>query len=297
MSMGAFDEILKNTGEQFMLQSKKALVSPRGSILSGKLSEYMDVKAKAKNRIHQMMMLDDDEEVDDSEPIDSSTQLGRIFVRKAGSSTMDYGFVFNKDGTERAIKDISVGDGKLRIYENYRDKFLFIDDNKKELWSRATNQRSLIASDIEYMMRKTDVQYRTHGDRLHYLVIGKVIIYYQNGFGMADRMVFPLFLFSCIGERKEICKTLTIEVEQAGFFNFSFDENYLDSEISKIINSSEVVMDDKFPQLLTEIQEKIPKKQYLKIDKIEVDPTFSMIGIVTGFETEYLDRAWEKITQ
>lgn len=292
--MSAFDEIADRMIRQdknFLLNKRRDLISPRGTILNGRLSEYMDVSKRARNMSRSYYLFDDEEIVDEDENI---TQLGRLFMRKNGSNTADYGFVFSKEGTERIIRDVGVGKGNIRLFEDYSDKLLFIDDKKAELWKNANNKKSLIARDIESMMRKTDVQYRTHGDRLQYLVIGKVVIQLRNNYKV-DRMVFPLFLFSCEGERRAISKTLSIDIDQTGFLNFSLDENILDSEISKIIGGTEITIDNSFTMKLTEIQKQIPNKQYLNVESIEVDTTYSMIGIITGFETEYLDKAWEKI--
>ncbi len=292
--MSAFDEIAERMLRQdknFLLNKKKDLISPRGTLLNGKLPEYMDVMRRARNIAQSRYLFEDEEVIEDDA---TTTQLGRLFMRKNGSNTMDYGFVFSKDGTEHIIKDIGVGKGTIRIFEDYSDKFLFINDEKAQLWDKANNKKSLIARDIETMMRKTDIQYRTHGDRLQYLVIGKVVIELRNNYKV-DRMVFPLFLFSCEGERRAISKTLSIDVDQTGFLNFSLDENLLDSEISKIIGGTEITIDSSFTMKLTEIQKQIPTKQYLNVESIEIDPTYSMIGIITGFETEYLDKAWEKI--
>ena len=88
------------------------------------------------------------------------------------------------------------------------------------------------------MMKETDVQYRTHGDRLHYLVIGKISFDFQKNF-TSEHMTFPLTMFSCQGERKTVEKYLTLQVEKTGFINFVLDERMLDSELTKANGNGE----------------------------------------------------------
>ena len=85
------------------------------------------------------------------------------------------------------------------------------------------------------------------------------------------------------------------EIEQSGFINFSLDEKYFNSEIQYICNGLSIEIDDTLPSRLNVIKNKIEKLEIPNVENIDVDVTFSMISIVTGFEAEYLDKAWEKI--
>ena len=164
-----------------------------------------------------------------------------------------------------------------------------MDLDKATAWQQASTslQKRLIARDIKQMIRKTDIQYRTHGDRLHYLVIGKVSTINQR-----ERKNYPLFLFTC-----ESCdeKKQTAIIETSGFINFWLDQEIYDGEISRQLGQLEINIDDEFTQRIRTLASHLNKLTFADFQKVEVDPDFSLLGIITGFETEYVDRAWEKI--
>jgi hypothetical protein len=237
----------------------------------------------------------------EKDPLSSGTkQIAKLFSRKYSDSTVsagspDVGFVFSGKGTEQAVKDITVGKGEIDIYNDYADKLLFSSEEKEQKWLAANNKRSLISKAVDALIRQTDIQYRVHGDRLHYFVLGRIIMKIKDNYGGTARQVFPLFLFSCQGDAKTIRRTLTMEIEQNGFINFPIDEKYLDSEICKCMGGVEISLDSNIFTKMTELQKTLPKKNFLNVESIEIDPSFSMIGVVTGFETEYLDKVWENI--
>lgn len=281
--MSAIDEILKNFGPKFAAESRKRLISASGSIISGKLPESMGLSSK----IVSVVMESQDEE---AEPEKSSE------VRSINMGRSHHGFVFDRDGTEKLISRIIASpDGELRIFDDLKDNFLFNSEKNAELWRQCNRQRSIVAKNIQAMMKETDVQYRTHGDRLHYLVIGKISFDYQKGY-TTEHVTYPLTMFSCQGERKYVEKYLTLQVEKTGFINFVLDERMLDSELMKINHGAQVSIDKSLFDTLSKIQASIPKLRFKNIDNVEIDPTFSMIGVITGFETEYLDPVWEKIS-
>ena len=175
-----------------------------------------------------------------------------------------------------------------------KDNFLFNSEKNAELWKQCNRQRSIVAKNIQAMMKETDVQYRTHGDRLHYLVIGKISFDYQKGY-TTEHVTYPLTMFSCQGERKYVEKYLTLQVEKTGFINFVLDERMLDSELTKMNQGAQITIDKSLFDMLSKIQAGIPKLRFRDIENVEIDPSFSMIGVITGFETEYLDPVWEKI--
>lgn len=282
--MSAIDEILKNFGPKFATESRKQLISSRGSIISGKLPESMGLSSK----ISTIAIESQD---GNAEPeVKSSTE-----VRSLNMGTGRHGFVFDRDGTEKIISRlITSPDGELRIFDDLKDNFLFSNEKQSDIWSQCNRQRSIVAKNIQAMMKETDVQYRTHGDRLHYLVIGKISFDYQKNF-TSEHMSYPLTMFSCQGERKIVEKYLTIQVEKTGFVNFVLDERMLDSELMKLNGGAQLTIDRELPNTLSKIQAIIPTLRFKNIENVEIDPTFSMIGVITGFETEYLDPVWEKI--
>lgn len=285
--MAAFDEIIKKNGSEGLINYRKTLVSSKGSLVSGIIPEYMDLTTRSRNRAI-IDALSGDEVSETTSP----EQLGALFIKKPGKSTRDYGFVFDRDGTEKIIRELIAGN-RLQISKDFASNFRFENEKKAELWHAAkdTTKRRLIAYDLAQLKKKTDMQYRTHGSRLHYLTLGKVTATVIEK-SKSQRMSFPLFLFDCI--RTDNLKQ-TVEIEQSGFVNFSLDEKYFNSEIQKITGGLSIDADATLPTRLTTIKSKIEKLEIPNIEDIHVDITFSMISIVTGFETEYLDKAWEKI--
>lgn len=285
--MAAFDEIINKNGSDNLISYRKVLVSPTGSLISGSIPEYMDLTSRSRNRT--LFDISSQEEADETT---RPEQLGALFIKKPGRATRDYGFVFDKDGTEKIMREIIAGN-PLRISKDFLFHFRFENDRKAELWRAAkdTTKKRLIAYDLTQLKKKTDIQYRIHGSRLHYLTLGKVTatILEQS---KSQRMSFPLFLFDCVhtDHLKQIA-----EIEQSGFVNFSLDEKYFNSEIQKITGGLTIDADSTLPTRLNSIKSKIEKLEIPNVEDIHVDITFSMISIVTGFEAEYLDKAWEKI--
>ena len=285
--MAAYEELEQLIGKEDIIKAHKDLVIRGGNFASGKLCEYMDLSARS-NRSKTVFIFDDEEEEDAVEP----SRIGKLFMRKFETKTQDFGFVFNKTGTEKLMRNIATG-SPIKIYEDFRDDFNFIDDGKAELWHKASDytKRNLIAKDIMSMNNKTRIQYRTHGDRLHYLVIGKVVIMRQVG-EKFEREVYPLSLFSV---QKSDPKTQRLEIESAGFYNFYLDENILDGELTRLLKTNEISIDSSISSTLTKIQLRLSSINLPYIQSIKFDPTFSLIGVITGFGAEYLDKAWAEI--
>lgn len=282
--MGAIDRIIENFGQKFVEESRKRLISAQGSIISGRLPESMTLSSKIVSDVLEAS------EVLNSDEVQKSSEVRSISMGRG-----HHGFVFTKDGTEKIINRLSVSlDGELRVYDDLRNDLLFNTEKSAELWRESNRQRSILSKNIQAMMKETDVQYRTHGDRLHYLAIGKISFDYTKNY-KTDRMVFPLTMFSCQGDRNKAEKYQILQIEKTGFINFVLDEKMLDSELLNVNRGVTISIDDKLPTTLTAIQVKIPKLRFKNIENIEIDPTFSMIGVITGFETEYLDPVWEKI--
>lgn len=285
--MAAYEELVQLIGKGDIVKAHKDLVIRGGNFASGKLCEYMDLSARS-NRTKSVFIFDDETEEDATEP----SRLGKLFMRKIDTKTQDYGFVFNKTGTEKLIRNIATG-SPIRLFDDFRDDFNYIDDNKEALWQKASDytKRNLIAKNIMSMNNKTRIQYRTHGDRLHYLVIGKVVVMRQSG-EKFEREVYPLSLFSV---QKSDPKTQRLEIESAGFYNFFLDENILDGELTRLLQTNEISIDSSIGSTLTKIQLRLSSINLPYVQSIKFDPTFSLIGVITGFGAEYLDKAWAEI--
>ena len=222
--------------------------------------------------------------------------------------------LIGKKDIVKAHKDLVIrggnfASGKLCEYmdlsaRSNRTKSVFIFDDETEedatepsrlgkLFMRASDytKRNLIAKNIMSMNNKTRIQYRTHGDRLHYLVIGKVVVMRQSG-EKFEREVYPLSLFSV---QKSDPKTQRLEIESAGFYNFFLDENILDGELTRLLQTNEISIDSSIGSTLTKIQLRLSSINLPYVQSIKFDPTFSLIGVITGFGAEYLDKAWAEI--
>ena len=280
--MSAYDDFigLIQGNKTVLKQYRRDLISSKGSLVCGKMPEFMTISVREEKTIAP----------DGTEEIVRLPR--RLFIRSSLKSGEEYGFVFNKEGTEKVVNQITNGQ-KTRIADDYMDDFKFLNDNTKQFWDELTNtkKRRLVSEDIDRMITKTNLQYRIHGDRLHYFVLGKVTIESSPLNGKTKLVEsFPLVLFSCLETDR---MKMAVEVEQSGFINFWLDENKLDNAVSKVFKGVEVNMGSDLIRDLNTLQQQLSKTQFGQYDKVELDPTFSMIGIVTGFQAEYVDKAWE----
>lgn len=233
----------------------------------------------------------DDEPETFGESTNTRDTIRQIYL-KAGRSAADFGFVFTPAGTQTIISQLqkTTREHELNLFDDLRGEFYFRDPQKAAIWADASQalQKRLIARNMQQMKRKTDIQYRTHGDRLHYLVIGKVTTQTAR-----ERKNYPLFLFTCEAsdEKKQL-----VTIETSGFVNFWLDQEIFDGEISKILSGQlEITIDENFTTTLQTLTQRLNQLTLPDYQHVAVVPDFSLLGIITGFETEYLDRAWGKI--
>ena len=102
-------------------------------------------------------------------------------------------------------------------------------------------------------------------------------------------------MFECSETREKEC---AVSVDQAGFMNFTIDDpKYFNGALKEWdgYDENEVVMNNSLPIKLNSLKEYVKKINLPSIIDIEFDPQYSMIGVITGFETEYLDKAWSNI--
>jgi|GEM_PF-1706284 len=274
IKMPAYNDFLSKSSLDKFKEHRQALVSERsrGNLLSGNLAEAMDVASKASNAV----VLDDDQSLD----------IDKIFLKKGKAD--DWGFIFDIHGTEKALKTLTSG-GLLKLYDDFVSDFRFKDATKRDQWANTAElaKKRAMTANINQMIKKTEVNYRTHGDRLHYFTVGRITVTKKD-----EILRYPLFLFSCINTDK---RNLSVEVETSGFLNFWLDKSILEDEISKKIKGFEVTLDESFPSLLNDIAQKLSSIEITTVDKLEFDPTYSSIGIITGFEPEYIDPVWKDI--
>lgn len=272
--MSAYNDFLSKSSIHKFKEHRQALVSERsrGNLLSGNLAEAMDVATKLTNA----SLFDNNQTAD----------IDKIFLKKGKAD--DWGFIFDIHGTEKALRNLTSG-GRLKLYEDFAQHFRFRDTTKREQWLATSEpaKKKAMAANINQMVKRTEVNYRTHGDRLHYFTVGQITTKHKG-----ETFRYPLFLFSCINTDK---KTLSAEVETSGFLNFWLDKSILEDEISKKLKGFEVTLDESFPSLLNDIAQKLRSIEITTVDTLEFDPTYSSIGIITGFEPEYIDPVWRDI--
>lgn len=260
----AFQELLTHTGLEEFKKYREALINKAGSFANGYFIQYnMGLRLDGIN----------------------SDKIKRIIVKKqSGGEDQNSGFCFNNDGTTKAIERIIRGDS-ISLFE-FSDFFLFDDKTDQDMWkaTKDTDKRRLIAQTLTTYKKKTDVQYRTLGDRCHYFVIGRVVIKEKN-----ESDCYPLFLFPLeCDEKKQIVK-----IDRTGFGNFWVDKNRLQNAIYKDKTDFETTIDDQFIGKLRGIKKSLERINLSQLD-IKCD-TSSFISIVTGFEPEYLDLSWNEI--
>lgn len=278
MTKTAYDDILDYSSTKQFGDFRRVLIGNRGTIASGNLARGLTLIFD-KNQSQENETLFEDEQ--QHSPVN--------IVQKMGTYGQP-GLVFNKNGYEEVLRQIE-SRGELTI-SNLIDKFKFVNDKDATIWEDTSDtvRRRCVSRNLDKLIKETQIQYRIHGDRMHYLTIG--IVEVETYQGKNER--YPLFLFSC----PELdLNRLSAQVDSTGFINFWLDKNIFDNEIAKKRNDSfEVTLDNDFANEVNTIS------QYLngvnlsaKYKSIKVDPSYMAFQIVTGFEAEYVDPAWADI--
>jgi len=275
-AMSAFDDILSYHSREKFKDFRQALVShKRGTLSSGTFSDAM-AALYDKDMVQTGLLEESTERI-----------IKKILFLKQGQ-IQHPGLIFDTTGTERALSIIA-NNGRLKLHEEFAQYLKFHHQDDKDAWvqsDRSTKKR-LIARNVDDLIKKTDVNYRTHGDRLHYLVAGLVTT--RQG---KLKNQYPLFLFSCSELNRH---TLEAEVESTGFLNFWLDRNLLENTAGAVLGGYEVNLNESFPSLMNNVASKLSDLQSSEFDEITVDAKYTALAIVTGFEAEYIDPAWGKI--
>jgi len=278
MTKTAYDDILDYSSTKQFGDFRRVLIGNRGTIASGNLARGLTLLFDKNQSQENETLFEDDKQ---SAPVN--------IVQKMGTYGQP-GLVFNKNGYEEVLRQIE-SRGELTI-SNLIDKFKFVNDKDATIWEDSTDtvKRRCVSRNLDKLIKETQIQYRIHGDRMHYLTIGLVEV--ETYQGKNER--YPLFLFSC--PELDLNK-LSAQVDSSGFINFWLDKNIFDNEIAKKRNDSfEVTLDNDFANEVNTIS------QYLngvnlsaKYKSIKVDPSYMAFQIVTGFEAEYVDPVWADI--
>lgn len=290
--MSAYDYILNFSNKSKLNDYRQALVSyKRGTLSNGKFCEGMSLQYKKDLPESQLPLqetiplqetLPKDNKVDEKKPIKIYQQVG---------SVQNPGLVFSHSGTEKISRTVATG-GSINIFEEFSDQIAFLHQEDQHAWVDLSKveKRKCFSRNIEEMIKKTDINYRTHGDRMHYLVLGLIKILDIKG----NSYKYPLYMFSCANLNKN---TLIAEIEQEGFINFWLDKNMLEDNLLKINGSFLINLDENFASKMNMVSSKLTKLQLSPLESISVDPQYSSLSIVTGFEPEYIDPAWAKILE
>jgi hypothetical protein len=279
MTITAYDDILEYSSTKQFSDFRRVLIGNRGTIASGNLAEGLTLLFD-KNESQKNIELFANEEQKKQVPVNLVQKIGR------GQP----GLIFNKNGYEEVLRQVE-SRGEIAI-SNLVDKLKFTKDSDAEIWKDSSDItiRRCVSRNLDKLIKETQIQYRVHGDRMHYLTVGQVVI--ETYQGKTER--YPLFLFSC--PELDLSK-LTAQVESTGFVNFWLDKNIFDNEIAKKRSDNfEITLDSNFANEVNTIS------QYLngvnlsaKYKSITVDPSYMSFQIVTGFEAEYVDSAWGEI--
>jgi hypothetical protein len=280
MTKTAYDDILDYSSTKQFGDFRRVLIGNRGTIASGNLAKGLTLIFD-KNQSQQNETLFEDQPQEQLVPIN--------LVQKIGNYGQP-GLIFNKNGYEEVLRQIE-SRGELTL-SNLIDKLKFAKDTDATIWEGASDtvRRRCMSRNLDKLIKETQIQYRIHGDRMHYLTVGLVEV--ETYQGKTER--YPLFLFSC--PDLDLNK-LSAQVDSTGFINFWLDKNIFENEIAKKRDDNfEVTLDNDFANEVNTIS------QYMngvnlsaKYKSIKVDPSYMAFQIVTGFEAEYVDPVWIEI--
>lgn len=276
----AYDNILEFSNTKQFSEFRRILVGNRGSIASGNLVKGLSL-VYDKNKPDSNSFFED--EIIEKEPIGIWQKLGGY---------NQPGLIFDKSGYEEVLHQVEAR-GELSL-NNLLNRLRFNSNKDSDAWDKLSDstRKRLISRNLDKLKKETDTQYRTTGDRMHYLTIGLVeVVDYQEK--VAN---YPLFLFSC--PELDLNK-FSASIDQTGFINFWLDKNIFGSEIGrKVSNNFEITLDAGFANQVNTISEYMNNVNLsAKYKSVEVNPQYMAFQIITGFEAEYVDTAWAKMLE
>lgn len=274
----AYDSILEYSNTKQFGEFRRVLVGNRGSIASGNLVDGLSLVFDRNTPDNQTLF-----EVDDKpkEPIGVWQKLG---------GRNQPGLIFDKNGYDEVVRQVEAR-GEISL-TNLMGKLRFKTEKDTAIWDKLSDasKRRLISRNLDKLKKETDTQYRTTGDRMHYLTIGSVEVTDNQ-----DKVFnYPLFLFSC--PELDLNK-FNASVDQTGFINFWLDKNFFGNEIARMRSDNfEIVLDADFANQVNTISEYMNGVNLTaKYKSVKINPQYMAFQIVTGFEAEYVDPAWKKM--
>lgn len=279
MGTTAYDNILEYSSIKQFGDFRRVLVGNRGTIASGNLVKGLKLVYDKNQTAENQELFDNYEQ--ERTPIN--------IVQKLGGYNHP-GLIFNKNGYEEVLRQVE-SRGELSI-QSLIDKLRFEKETDESVWEKATEtvKRRCISKNLDKLMKETQVQYRVHGDRMHYLTIG--LVETETFQDKLER--YPLFLFSC--PELDLNK-FNAQIDITGFVNFWLDKNIFENEIGKKRNNNfEVTLDNDFANEVNTISQYMNSINLsARYKSVKIDPSYMAFQIVTGFEAEYVDPAWAKI--
>ncbi|MFT7645140.1 MAG: hypothetical protein ACI9BF_000811 [Candidatus Paceibacteria bacterium] len=279
VNMTAYDYLLSRNSLKSFNEHRQVLVNTRGTLSNGNLPTGLNIQYDKNKTENETLFTEDETE---------QQKILKIYQRVGRAQHP--GIIFDNSGGEEVLHMVQ-NSGKITFNERLNLKISFMNQKDKDRWveTSVSIRKTCIAKNFNEMIKKTDVYYRTHGDRMHYLVNGIIKVKDSKG----DTKIYPLFLFSCSDLNK---KTLTASVEQTGFINFWVDKMLFENEIQKSNNNSiEINLDSDYAATSANIAKTLNSLNLSSVENITIDPTYVALSIITGFESEYIDPAWQDI--
>lgn len=286
----AYDNILSYGNLKQFAEYRRVLVGNRGSMGSGKMATSMVLTYSRKRARLDDVTIDNQNslalfsgEDNDREPTDVNLDVG--------ASRKMPGLIFKKEAYSEILAQV-LARQEVRI-GSLLDTLYFSKTGDEQKWQdlSAKVKERLVARNLDRLNKETNTNYRIYGERMHYLTVGRVLTRDEHDVTYN----YPLLLFSCskVDEQK-----LIVNVDTTGFLNFWIDKNILQDYLSKKLHDNfEVPLNPDLASSLNSLSTEINSMNFLNFKEIRVDPTFLAIQIVTGFEAEYVDPAWEKILE
>lgn len=276
----AYDSILSFSDTTKFNEYRHALITDRGTIANGKLPISMILTYCTPAARPGLFDTDSTHE-----------RIPKELLEAGSTSKRLPGLIFRKDFFDEIIRQI-IARQEINL-DSVKNGLLLTRTADENTWNTLTDRDKvkLIAKNLALLNKETNTNYRIYGERLHYLTIGKVKIRTMRQ-NREEVAYYPLFLFVC----EEVDEHhLKIKVDTAGFVNFWLDKNCLDNFFYKKWHHYEINLNNDIACTINNLAAEINNLHMIDFLEIQVDPSYIGVQIITGFEAEYIDPAWNKI--
>lgn len=277
----AYDNLLSFSSLAHFTEYRRTLIGDKGTIANGKMPTSMMMTYYRPATERQLEF-----------NVDSSTerQPKELLESSAGSRRVP-GLIFRKESYNEILRQI-LARQEVDL-SSVKDGFFFSRSSDETVWSGLSDREkeSLIAKNLTLLNKETATNYRIYGERLHYLTIGSVKVRRMKN-NREEILEFPLLLFACeeIDERR-----LKAKIDTSGFINFWLDKNIFDNLIDKKLHNYEINLDGNLTSLINNLTTEINNLKFVDYLEVSLNPSYLAIQIITGFEAEYIDPAWNQM--